>query len=380
MTLFTRKLFARALCLLLLATLPLLARDDGDHDRDDGIAGAVYSMTNAAAGNGVAVFDRMADGTLSYRNTVATGGLGSGAPLASQSSLAMTDDGRFLLASNAGSDTVSVLSLHGHNVALASQVASGGHFPYSVAVHNRLVYVLNAGVSGGANSSVSGFRLDHHGNLSPIPNSTTALSAPFVDPAQVGFDADGDHLVVTERGTNTIDVFPVHRNGTLGTIVTNASAGAWPYGFAFGHRNELFVTEAQAMAANASTVSSYIVHGDGTLTTVSGATATHQTAACWIVVPENGKYTYASNALSKSISGFSIDHDGAISLLNSNGVTGLSSIGFTVDDALSDGGHYLYVLSILGSGITAFRVNSDGSLTGVQSLPWSGLTAGLVAR
>lgn len=378
MTLFTRKLFSRALCLFLLAALPLFARGDGDHD-EGGVA-AVYSMTNAAAGNGVVVFDRMHDGTLSYRTTVATGGLGSGAPLAAQSSLAMTDDGRFLLASNAGSDTVSVLSVHGRKVTVASQVASGGHFPYSIAVHDDLVYVLNAGASGGADSNVSGFRLDHWGNLTPIPNSTTALSAPFVDPAQVGFDADGDRLVVTERGTNTIDVFPVRNNGKLGTIVTNASAGAWPYGFAFGHRNQLVVAEAQAMTANASTVSSYVVHGDGTLTTVSGAVATHQTAACWTVVTDNGKYAYSTDALSKSISGFSVDHDGTISLLNSSGVTGLSSIGFTVDDALSADGRYLYALSILGSGISAFRVNSDGSLTPVQSLPWSSLTAGLVAR
>jgi len=378
MTVSSKKFFSWALGCFLVFSLPLLAHDRDNHD--GGPAGAVYSMTNAATGNAVVVFERKSDGTLVYKTTVATGGLGSGAPLASQSSLAMTDDGHFLLASNAGDNTVSVLRVDDQKLTLASRVASGGTFPYSIAVHDDLVYVLNAGNSSGANSNVSGFRLDRHGNLTAIPHSITGLSTAFVDPAQVGFDHDGDVLVVTERGTNTIDVFPVRNTGKLDTIVTNASAGSWPYGFAFGHRNQLIVAEAAAMAPNASTVSSYIVHEDGNLTTLSGAVPTHQTAACWTVVTENGRYTYITDALSKSISGFWIAPSGGIQLLDASGVTAVDTIGFTVDAALSSDSRYLYVFSILGSGVTAYKVNWDGSLTTIQSLPNSSLGAGLVAR
>ena len=40
--------------------------------------GAVYALTNAAAGNAVAIFDRGPDGKLTAGATVPTGGLGIG--------------------------------------------------------------------------------------------------------------------------------------------------------------------------------------------------------------------------------------------------------------------------------------------------------------
>ena len=47
----------------------------------------VYTLTNSAAGNAVAVFARADDGTLAPAGTVATGGLGTGANLGSQGSI-----------------------------------------------------------------------------------------------------------------------------------------------------------------------------------------------------------------------------------------------------------------------------------------------------
>ena len=41
--------------------------------------GAVYTLTNSAAGNAVAIFNRAADGTLTPAGSVSTGGLGTGA-------------------------------------------------------------------------------------------------------------------------------------------------------------------------------------------------------------------------------------------------------------------------------------------------------------
>src|SRR4051794_35533122 len=63
-----------------------------------GFDGAVYVLTNSAAGNAVAVFDRAANGTLTAAGTVATGGLGTGAGTGSQGALALNDNGRWLFA------------------------------------------------------------------------------------------------------------------------------------------------------------------------------------------------------------------------------------------------------------------------------------------
>jgi hypothetical protein len=111
---------------------------------------AVFVQTDNTAGNRVVAYRRAADGTLAPAGSYATGGLGgilAGSVVdhtASQGSL--TDDPRhgLLYAVNAGSDTISVFSVRGDRLALRQVLGSGGTFPVSVAVHDDLVYVLNA--------------------------------------------------------------------------------------------------------------------------------------------------------------------------------------------------------------------------------------------
>ena len=74
-------------------------------------AGAVYSETNAAAGNSVVAFARAANGALGEANYYPTGGAGTGAGLGSQGAVAVTDDGRWVIAVNAGSNDVSVFEV-----------------------------------------------------------------------------------------------------------------------------------------------------------------------------------------------------------------------------------------------------------------------------
>src|SRR6185436_4443960 len=71
--------------------------------------GAVYTATNSVNGNSVLVFDRTADGGLTYVNAFSTGGQGSGNGLGNQGGLALTADGKFVLVVNAGSNDISVL-------------------------------------------------------------------------------------------------------------------------------------------------------------------------------------------------------------------------------------------------------------------------------
>ena len=87
-----------------------------------------------------------------------TGGLGGaeGANnLASQGSLTYDPGHRLLFAVNAGSDTISVLSVEGSRVRLDQVLSSRGEFPNSVAVHGNLVYVANAGGAGWCRGSGS---------------------------------------------------------------------------------------------------------------------------------------------------------------------------------------------------------------------------------
>jgi hypothetical protein len=79
-----------------------------------------------------------------------------------------------------------------------------------------------------------------------------------------------------------------------------------PFGFAFGKRSRFFISEA-AGALGASAALSSTVSADGGLNLVSGSIATHQSAACWLVVTKDGRYAHTANTGGAcSISGSSI--------------------------------------------------------------------------
>src|SRR5947208_8174184 len=267
-----------------------------------------------------------------------------------------------------GALTLVALRGWGQDRNVTGRVASGGIRPISVTVHGDVLYVLNAGGDG----NISGFRVGNDGALAPLAGSTRPLSGSGVGPAQVSFSPTGAWLVVTEKTTNRLDIYAVGSDGLVSGVNTAASAGGTPFGFAFGHRDELFVSEAAGSA------SSYIV-GTAGLTVASGAVLTHQGAPCWAVVTENGRYGYTANAQGGSISGFAIASDGSINLIDGDGRTAVVG-GGNIDLAVSGNSRYLYELNGNRS-ISGFRIEADGHLTtvgNVAGLPAS--TVGLVAR
>src|SRR3989454_12680599 len=109
--------------------------------------------------------------SLTVAGTVATGGTGTGSGLGSQGALALSDDGRWLFAVNAGSNDVSIFRVGPAGLSLTSRIPSGGTQPVSLTVHGNLLYVLNGGVSG----NIAGFALDANGGGAGVPRSRRAL-------------------------------------------------------------------------------------------------------------------------------------------------------------------------------------------------------------
>ena len=236
--------------------------------------GAVFVMTNAADRNEVISYKRAADGSLQEAHKFATGGRGSGGnndPLESQGSLTLSQDHTLLFAVNAGSGDVSVFRVHGADLWLTDRQLSQGSEPNAIAQNGDLVYVLNAGGS----SSVVGFWVTEHGKLHPIPNSLSFLSTNTSGAASLAFSPNGQFLLVTERETNSIDVFSVQKNGTLSPIVTNPSAGPGVFSLAFAPNGTAIAVETGPTGGqNASAISSYAVNSNGTLTTISASVPT----------------------------------------------------------------------------------------------------------
>lgn len=341
--------------------------------------GTVYVMSNDAAGNAILAFDRAADGTLTPAGTFPTGGLGSGAGLGSQGALILSRDGRFLFAVNAGSNEISSFRVRPGGLILADTVSSNGERPISLAHDGRRLVALNAGGSG----NVTAFTVGPSGQLRPIAGSTQPLSnggvGPAPGPAQVSFTPNGRQLVVTEKATNMILTYPVTRDG-IEPPVAHPSAGQTPFGFGFGHRNTLIVSEAFGGAADASAVSSYRV-GQGTVENITAAAPTTETAACWVVVTGNGKYAYTTNTGSGSVSGYAVAPDGSLTLLDADGRTGETGAGSSpIDAALSGHSQYLYVLNAATHTVSAFAVGSDGSLSSLGDVAVPAGAVGVAAR
>jgi len=338
--------------------------------------GQVYTETNAAAGNQVQVYSRKDDGSLRFVNSFATGGNGTGAGLGSQGAVTLSENGRFLYAVDAGSNDLAVFEVSNRKLRFAGRFATGGTTPISVTAHDDLVYVLNAGGAG----NIAGFRQRPNGQLEPISSSSRGLSGANVGPAQVQFSPDGETLVVTEKGTGLIDTWPV-LGSRPGNLFTTPSNSATPFGFDFDNRGHLVVSEAVGGAPNGSSASSYSLGQNG-WQAVTGSAATNQTAACWLQVSPDGRFAYTANAGSGSLSGFSISESGALTLLESNGVSASTGTGsHPVDMGFSRGGKFLYVLANGNGTLQGFRVAWDGSLTqagSVSGIPTS--AQGLAVR
>ena len=341
--------------------------------------GAVFAQTNGLSGNRIIAYHRDRRGQLTQAGSYGTGGRGGmltgsvADHLASQGSLTLDREHGLLYAVNAGSNTVSVFRVDGDRLKLRQVVNSGGSFPVSVAVHDHVVYVLNA-LDGG---SIQGYTVDGdhlhkrdgwHRCLGLDPHATPQFTNT---PGQVGFVRDGSQLVVTTKANgNNLDVFAIDASGAPSEtpVVTNLP-NAVPFGFVPNDHRGIFLAEAGPNA-----LVTLDIHRDGTARQTAFA-ATGQSATCWVVAV--GDLLYASNAGSNSISGFRASDRGRR----------LTALGYastdpgTIDAAASPDGRFLYVQTGVNGIIDEFTVNRDGTLTqlGTATIPNGAGSEGIAA-
>ena len=334
-----------------------LGRAEGGADPDHG--GAVYTLTNAADGNSVVAFRRSGDGTLTRIGAFSTGGLGVGGtvdPLTSQFAVALSPRHDALFAVNAGSNQLSSFRVQEHGaLELASLVASGGKRPVSIAVHERLLYVLNTD-----DNSLQGFRIEASARLVPITKGRRSLATGASGAAAVRFTPDGRQLVVSERVSNRLEVFRVERNGRLSEpVVSQASAGA-SFGFDITPHNQPIVSETQG------SVTSYALARGGALTPITASISTGGTAPCWVIVTTDGKFAYATNTGTSSIAEFRVSADGKLSALaGSPKAVDAGSIPLDLDQV---DGRLVYTLETGKGVIGAFLIGGDGRLTAIAEV------------
>jgi 6-phosphogluconolactonase len=352
------------------------------------VVGHVYVNDNTAGTNTVGGLDRHADGTLSSEtgSPFAAGGAGTGAGLASQGALQISPDGRFLIATDAGSNQISVLGINNDGSlrqVRGGVVASGGVLPVSVAIHDDLVYVANSGNGG---SNYTGFRLSGNGLLEPIPGSAVALPDGSA-PGDVLFNSSGTKLAGTRVGTSQIDSFTVGNDGRLTAAPGSPfpAQGLGPFGSEFRPTNpsQLFVSNAHNVGAGTGTIWAFSDSANGTLSPIgSSPFADQQTAPCWVEISHDGGFLFTVNTGSGEISSYSISRGGAPTLLGSTPVGATGGVG-AVDPRLSPDGHFLFVDESRIGAVGAFAVHG-GDLTELPSsptlLPAGATAAGIVVN
>lgn len=343
---------------------PAAAHSRADQPAEQASAHALFVQTDDINGNHVAAYTQADDGSLTLAHTYATGGNGGILPTsvidhtASQGAVTYDRANRLLYVVNAGSNTLSVFGVDGDHLHLRQVVRSGGTFPVSVAVHDDVVYVVNAQDGG----SIQGYRV-FGGFLARIrawnrPLGLDPTLTKFTQtPGQVAFSPDGSKLLVTTKAnTNSIDVFHVNRiGGPVGAVVHNVRAGSVPFALDFAPDGTVLVTDAGPAAVTSLTLSS-----DGTLTPLS-TVVTGQRGTCWVI--RSGNHLFTTNPGGPSVSTLTLNGSAAPTVTS----TTPTDPG-TVDPAVSHDGRYLYVETGAAGIIDEFTINTDGSLTPIGSV------------
>jgi 6-phosphogluconolactonase (cycloisomerase 2 family) len=374
---------------------------------DDDKVGAVLVGTNhnntrainpSEPPNQVAMYRRAEDGRLTLLGYFDTGGQGSGPSirfagdgLGSAHSVQLSEDHRWLLVTNAGSDNVTVFRVGESQLLRTALVPSGGTFPNSIAQHGDLVYVLNSAGDG----SITGFRLGQEGTLTPIPGSTRTLNAnqdPFrpdtlFNPAQVSFTPDGRQLVVTIKdgpaagalpgvtptGPGRVLVFGVGNDGLPSPAFTQTNLNnLGPFGFSFGRHDAMLIALFVGGPSLTGAAGSFRVEPGGSFNPITPRVPNGQLDTCWL--ENNGKYAFATNYTSGTVSSYQISSKGEMTLLRAVAGTAENPLhkvqGPTpIDLRVSPKGRFVYIV-LPGSGrVAGWRIDAHGILTKIGEFP-----------
>lgn len=340
---------------------------------------AVYTMSNQVAGNEVLVFHRRPNGNLESAGAFATGGNGTGGGLGNQGAVVLDPSDRWLFVVNAGSSSVSSFAVLEDGLQLVDTEPSGGFRPISLTVFGARLYVLNAGDPNdtNVNDNVTGFHINQDGTLTPIPNSTQPLSANETGPAQISMNKEGTVLVVTEKATNSITTYTVDSDGIPSSPITRASMIPTPFGFQFGDRGLVYISEANGGGQSA--VVSYHVNPETGVVSDAVDVFSAQNAACWVALSPDQTVGYTTNTASDTISLFTINFDGSMDSLLASGRTVRAGDG-PIDLVLTQDGRNLYTLNAGDDTITAFHIQPTGSLSRLQTIDVPDGANGLAAR
>jgi DNA-binding beta-propeller fold protein YncE len=306
-----------------------------------------------------------ADGTISPPNvaayTIAPGGglipLGQPAPVgADPRGLVFTPDGRHAYVANGEDNAVYgfTVAASGELVPLGAPVATGGEFPFSVAMapDGRSLYTPN--LSGG---TVSVFAIGRGGILRRIGDP---VSTGAENPRNVALTPDGRFLFVS-HGTpldaipDVLVTFPVRPGGSLGPALPPVPIGAAGTGMAVTPDGR-FLYIACSTTDN---VYGFAIGPGGRLTAVPGSPFPAPKTPEGVAMAPDGRHLYVTSVATRPVVSpdeaglwaFTVGADGSLSLASQRDAAGPGP-----SVAVTPNGRNLYVANLFADTVAGFAI------------------------
>jgi len=380
-----RWLFTSLIPVLLFASS---CGDGGDGD------GAVGGLGGTIGGLGTTstlyVANNGSSDVTGYTINTGTGALvaipGSPFSMASApSAMTVSSNGFFAYVASSRANQVTAFRISTEGALLLTPGTAGTPNPVSVGTtpgavvlssDTKYLYVANGG-----SDNVTALSIGAAGVLTPVQASggqTNPIPAGGADPVALSISPNGKFLYVANSGSNDVTVFSI---GATGLLTRISGSGSNPNPISTGGRGPkgLAVTPSGSFLyvanGNSNDVTAFQIDVNGLLTLVPAAgTRTNPisvggTSPNALMVLRNGRFLYTANG-GGTVTGFSIEGDGSLSLVPSAGATrnpapaGTSPISLTS----SANGLFLYVAN-RGGRVSTYTVTEDsGTLTPLNVL------------
>jgi 6-phosphogluconolactonase (cycloisomerase 2 family) len=402
--------------------LMMSAGHGGDKHQPATVQDVVYVESNNfnPGKNSILAYHRTATGTLVPIGEFLTGGTGYYnaderlGPDDSDQEIIATPDHKTLYAVNSGSDTIAAFKiLDDGSLKRIGVFNSGGDNPVSIGLAGDNLYVvnksfLNAGqTTGGDNPNITGFQIKPDGSLKAIPHGTVEIAAGTV-PTQALISPDHKHLFALNVFENPVTLPPgfppfvppfsstivsynIRPNGRLEVADRLEAPNFPPFMLGLQNNPNAKVFYAGFLLSGSMGVFSYDDAGHITFDSQAPAGA-GDAGMCWVEVSKDGQYAYATNAITDTVTVYSLHdpiHPQLIQSLALNGpkvpiaqpaAAVFSTTPFQLElDPTDD---YLFVLNHEttvddsfpdGNAIHVLKVNDDGTLTEIDSTLLTGI-------
>lgn len=295
-------------------------------------------------------------------------------------SLALHPSSKFLYAANSGATPVGTISLFTISNGALTEVtprATAGTAPWLLAMDpsGSYLYVANSG-----SFDISVFSIDQSkGLLTPVPQTGGTTAGIGLSALNMQLSSSGNTLFVTGQGFQGgyIEEFPVTK-GVLGPPVTGSPflTGNGPYGLAIDSSGTHLYTANKLD----NSISAFSINSSGTLTLISTTGETY-TGPVSLFIDKSGKYLYVANQFtnqqnSGNLAAYSIGSDGDLTLLATSPFTTGPQPNIVAGDASGD---YLFVGNQSTTVIQSFSLApSTGTLTSVSTYTVPGTPTSIV--